>query len=182
MFKKLTFTAFLPCALICLLATGCSKEDDSMMGTWVLDQEQSTDLAPWRYRTLTLEIRENGERVVLLHKWRRGNEPFFVDSLSFVPGEGDTQIPIATAHWPENWFMGVLAIPGTVKTVSGDWQDGGKLLVVEQRQPVQISQGEAILATTREFRREGDQLIVVEKRESRPTAIRLVFQRPQEAS
>lgn len=164
---------------IVAIFVGCRAGEETLFGTWELQPQESTDMATWRYRTLTLEIGRQGEHIVLLQKWRRGNEPFFVDSLSFVPSAEKSMIPVTKPHWPDNWYMGVLAIPGRDKSVTGTWLNDEGALQVTTVQPVQTSQGEHLLHTTMRFSpdEDGEVLRVEVQRETRPTPVVLIFKR-----
>ncbi|MCB9510529.1 MAG: hypothetical protein H6695_10125 [Deferribacteres bacterium] len=157
----------------------CTFGERNVFGTWELQPDESTDLATWRYRTLTLDISQQGKQTVLIQKWRRGNEPFFTDSLAFVPDGDAIRIPITRQHWPDNWYMGVLAVPGSERTVTGEWQSEGQAFTVSSTQPVQTSQGEFNLKTTLDVSMDKklDVLRISVQRETRPTPIELVFKR-----
>ena len=169
-------------ALLMSLILSCQKKNDTIFGRWKLNLKESTDLVTWRYRQLEMAIRENGGKIEIINHWKSRRAGDWVDSLAFVPGGDTVRIPIKTAHWPENWYMGVLSIPGTVKKVSGYWDKPKRELTVYLGQLVQVSQGRRVISTQKNFslNRAGDKLTVIEKRSSRPTHILLSFDRIQD--
>lgn len=180
---KINFLNWLVFSLILAgLAFPSNNNKKQIYGIWQLLPDKSTDLATWRYRTLTLEIREDGDLLVILQKWRRGDEPFYIDSLSFVPGGESSSAPVATRHWPENWYMGVLAMPDKARKVSGEWKSPGRELETKVDQNMQTSQGEYALETTFHYQVDEklDLLRVQVQRSTRPSVIDLVFERVEE--
>ena len=167
--------------LLLLVYQSCEKAGDTIFGKWKLNLKESTDLVTWRYRQLEMTIRENGDRIEIINRWKSRRAGEWVDSIAFVPGGNTVRIPIKTAHWQENWYMNVLSIPGTVKKVSAYWDKPKKALTVYSGQLVQTSQGRTVIRTERNFslNRKGDKLTVIEKRSSRPTRILLSFDRIQ---
>jgi len=75
--------------------------------------------------------------------------------------------------------MGVLAKSGSSKTVAGSWEKADRVLQIQKEQTVETSQGETQIKTTftYDLDRRGNILTVTEKRSSRPTPIKLVFER-----
>ncbi len=161
----------------------CTPADQSIFGEWVLEVSESTDMATWRYRQLTLEIQQMQDRVEILQKWRRGKEPFYIDSLSVVPGGAETEIQIERQHWPDNWYMGVLAMKGSAKSITGNWKVQDRHLHLSVKQPVQTSQGDHLLTTEMNFQvdQKLDRLTVQVQRSTRPTPVELIFYRTKKA-
>jgi len=166
-------------ALIMIAGLACSSSEKSLYGTWTLVPEKSTDLAPWKYRHLQVEIRKEGEAITLLQKWLQRKKVAFVDSVTFVPGGQAVQVPVETYVWPENWFMGVLAKKSSSKKISGVWKKQDQTLVVTREQAVLISQGQTTITTTREYGLDwrGKTLTIKEKRSTRPTLVKYVLKR-----
>ena len=166
-------------AMVVIMGLACSSTDKSLYGEWTLVPEKSTDLAPWKYRHLQVEIRQDGEGLTLLQKWLQRKKVAFVDSVTFVPGGPAVQVPVDTYVWPENWFMGVLAKKSSMKKISGAWKKQDQTLVVTREQTVLISQGETTITTTREYALDwrGKTLTIKEKRSSRPTLVKYVLKR-----
>ncbi len=170
---------FLPVLLLLLVWQSCENPDASIFGKWKLNQKKSTDLVTWRYRQLEMTIRDAGGEIEIINHWKSRRAGDWIDSVAFVPGGDTVRIPIQTAHWPENWYMGVLSIPNTEKKISGYWNKPNKDLTTFTSQLVQISQGETLVETERQFYvdRRGDELTLIEKRSTRPTEILMVFDR-----
>lgn len=165
------------CGLLVLVQSNLAVADDTISGRWKFNADMSTDLASWRYREPELEIRAAGDTIVILQRWGRGSQIAFVDSLIVTPGGSPNSLPVSEAFWYENWYMGVLAKVGEPRIVRGEWEVPDQRLIVRTELTVETSQGDTKMLTTRAYYREGEHLIVVEQRSSRPTPIRLVFQR-----
>ena len=166
--------------LAAFVITGCTDYSKTIYGTWKFNKEKSTDLATWRYRQPQLIIRDEGEAgISIVTNWLERNRVVMVDSVDFVPGGEQTEILVTSQYWYENWYMGVLAKVGTIKTISGDWEEQGRELTVHKELTVETSQGDTQIKTTYTYSldRKGDVLTVIEKRSSRPTPIELVFER-----
>ncbi|MDH3252104.1 MAG: hypothetical protein OEM41_04885 [Ignavibacteria bacterium] len=173
LFSLVSFLFFLP-------SSSDGGGTSPIEGDWSIVPGASTDMATWRYRQLGLRLFTLEDHVVILHKWVERNRVAFVDSFACVPGKGETRIPITSEIWPQNWFMGVLAKPGTDRVISGRWKEKGKALSVVSEQVVKISQGERKLKTTWEYSVVGDTLVVREQRATRPTPVILKFVRAEE--
>ena len=162
-----------------LLLMACGGGERTIVGEWVFDKEQSTDLVTWIYQTPQLVIRTDTDRVTVLHQWLSRATVVFTDSFSLHPGGKVTEIPVHSARWSENWYMGVLSKPGTTNKVSGAWIRQDRLLQTKTMQTVATSQGETEIETERTYGVDwrGRELTVTEKRSSRPTEIKMVFKR-----
>jgi hypothetical protein len=172
--KALLFAlSFLP------LIPAAQPQEKSIEGTWKFLRERSTDLATWRYRIPRLEISRSGDQLAIVRTWMERDRAASVDSFAFVVGGSTSSVPVSSKIWPENWYMGVLAIPGSRISVSGVWIHPGSDLRVETEQTVEISQGQARIVTQSEYRLDasGDTLMVSEQRSSRPTPVVLTFHR-----
>ena len=162
-----------------LFALSCSESNLPVYGTWKLLPDKSTNLVTWRYRTLEMDIINHEGEITILNKWKQRKTVAFVDSATFTPDGAPAEIEVTSQIWPENWYMGVLSIKDSMKKVSGTWLQQDKELETITEQPVQTSQGETTITTTRTYKlnRKGDELTVIEKRSSRPTPITLVLKR-----
>ena len=160
--------------------TGCTDYSKTIYGTWKLNKEKSTDLASWRYRQPQLVIRNEDEAgISIVTTWLERNKVAMVDSVKFMPDGEQVEIPVSSQYWVENWYMGVLAKMGTIKTVSGNWEKQDRSLHVQKELTVETSQGDTQIRTSYSYNldRRGDILTVIEKRSSRPTPITLIFDR-----
>ncbi|NOY60784.1 MAG: hypothetical protein GXO75_17895 [Calditrichaeota bacterium] len=162
-----------------LFSLSCADKTKTIYGTWKINRQKSTDIVNWRYRQIEMVIQKKGEAVVLVQNSLEKNKVVFVDSATFIPGGEAVHVPVTSQIWPENWFMGVLAKTGTDKTIRGSWKEPDRELEVVKEQTVEISQGDAKITTVLSFKlnRNGNNLIVIEKRSSRPTPVKLVFDR-----
>jgi len=176
---KLLWLVVFTAVLVFFPPAGAGKGGGAIEGQWSMVPGVSTDMATWRYRQLRLRIFSVNDHVVILHNWFERNRVAFVDSFTCVPGKGTTRIPITSEIWPQNWFMGVLAVPGTDRVVSGQWKERGKDLSLVSEQTVKVSQGKRTLKTVWEYALGGDTLVVREQRATRPTPVVLKFVRAE---
>lgn len=167
--------------LLAIAGSSPAQHRTEVFGEWSLDRKQSTDLVTWRYRDLDLSIRRAGVEVQIVQRWHRRGHVYFVDSLAVRPGGEALELPVASQHWPANWYMGVLALPSTTVKVTGEWEKDGSALRVSSEQIVEVSQGQAVVHTTRHFQisENGKVLTLTEQRASRPTSIIYVFHRKE---
>ncbi len=156
-----------------------AKPQENIEGKWTFQKEKSTDIATWRSWTPRVEISTSGGRVTITHQWLERNQVAYTDSFAFLPGGAATAFPVRSEIWTDNWFLGVLAKPGSLLSVTGSWLEPQKALKMTTDQVVRTSQGEATLTTTREYRVDaaGTTLTLTEQRSSRPSPVVLVFQR-----
>ena len=168
------------CLIVFLLlfsTLSCSDSNKTIYGRWKFMPKEGTDIVTWRYKHQELEITNKQEEIALLQKFFYRKKVAYVDSMIIIPG-GEPRTSIQrTQNWAGNWYMGILAQVGSEKKVHGKWKEEHKVLLVERKEVLQTSQGEIDLNTTREFRVDGDKLIVLEKRSTRPTPITLVFEK-----
>lgn len=164
-------------ALFGLLPSTFAQTD--IAGTWTFVKESSTDLATWKSWGPEVEISATGNRLTIAHRWGERNQIVHTDSFAFLPGGAPTAIPVSSEIWTDNWFMGVLAKPGSSLIVTGSWLEPARSFSTRTDQVVRTSQGETTLSTAREYRLDatGTTLTLTERRASRPTAVVLVFRR-----
>jgi len=166
--------------IICLLLFSTQSypdSDNTIYGRWKFLPKESTDIVTWRYKHQELEITNRQEEIAVLQKFFYRKKVVYVDSMIIIPG-GEPRTSIQrTQNWAGNWYMGILAQVGSEKKVHGKWKEKHKVLQIDREEVLQTSQGEIDLNTNREFRVDGDKLIVLEKRSTRPTPITLVFEK-----
>jgi hypothetical protein len=160
-----------------LLLLSCSESNTTIYGSWKLLPAEGTDIVVWRYRQQELDISNEQGEIKLLHNFIYRREVAYTDSMIFVPGAQEVVSLQTTPNWSGNWYMGVLTKVGSEKKVSGEWKQQDKVLQVEREEIVETSQGEIQLNTSREYRIDGDRLIVEERRSTRPTPVTLVFEK-----
>lgn len=166
--------------LACWISFGRAGEDNlPLAGMWKLLVSGSSDLATWRSRLPEVHISGSVDDLLIRYLWKEGPTVTLVDSLRILPGGRASTTTVSTAIWPDNWYMGVLARPGTEKITSGTWRDGTTVLETRTRQELNASQGRVVLETVRTFRLEagGNRLTVTEQRSTRPTPILMTFER-----
>jgi len=165
--------------LMLIFVQSCIRSDTTIYGTWKLNKEKSTDIATWRYRNLEMEISKNESVVTVIKNWTHNRSGDWSETLTFTPDAEPNEIMVTSPIWPENWYMGVLAKTNSIKTVSGKWEEPDKKLQMITEQVVEISQGETTVTTISDFslNRKGDVLTVIEKRSSRPSEIKLFFEK-----
>ena len=167
--------------MISVLSLSCSSDDASIFGTWTLNKDKSTDLVTWRYRQPELTIMAHGDTLCVKTVWKSRRAGDYVEKFMFVP-DGDTAFaPVTSQHWVENWYMGVLSVEGSSEAVWGEWLEENTKLRSGAKRTVRTSQGETDVTTIREFdvNRKGNVLEVTEERSTRPTPIKLVFDRKE---
>lgn len=175
--KKIALFVF----MMTVLSLSCSSDDASIFGTWTLNKDNSTDLVTWRYRQPELTIMAHGDTLCMKTVWKSRRAGDFMEKFMFVPDGDTSHSTVASQHWVENWYMGVLSKEGSQRSVWGTWNEKGKKLQVETWNMVRVSQGETSIHTVRDLavNRKGDRLVVTEKRSSRPADIKLVFDRKE---
>ena len=164
-------------SLLIFAALSCADSNHRMEGRWKFIPAEGTDVVTWRYNQQELEIARHGKEIAILQNYIYRNKVAYIDSMIFVPGGGPRTSTQTTPNWSGNWYMGVLTKIGSEKIVTGHWLEADSGLQVEREETLQTSQGEIQVRTTREYRVEGDKLVVMETRSTRPTPIKLVFER-----
>lgn len=177
--KKLLLIIQTALAVSLVFSLSCTDKSKTIYGVWKHNPKKGTDVVMVRNRQLEIKIEKKGEVVSITHLWKSRNRVEAADSVSFVPGGEPVKLPVVSPVWPENWFMGVLLKSGTNRVFSGSWAEPDRELELSKEETVQISQGETVIKTTQSIKlnRRGDELVVVEKRSSRPKPIKLVFDR-----
>jgi hypothetical protein len=112
------------------------QESHPLLGTWDLIPDQSTDID--HFGSLTVEVRQSGERLTIRQTWGRGRT--FRDSIVLVPGAGPVDLAVRTWVFPSNIFMGLRMPVGEKRHVSAVWE-GEKRLRVDERFLIRGSQG-----------------------------------------
>lgn len=133
-------------------------------GRWRLDPTRSTALDGWH--AWDLVITTDGSRVTLRHDmtWRTTRHS--------AANTFDTAAPSAVKDFfrVEQRHMALYPAKGGTTKVRAEWIDGGRTLRTEALTPIEISQGEATMRITSEYRLvEGDAaLLLIELHSSRP--------------
>ncbi|MFB6272298.1 MAG: hypothetical protein ABEL51_05315 [Salinibacter sp.] len=157
------------------LSDAAAPPDERLTDTWQLLKAESSPIDPWN--TLTVEINAGPSRLTLLRRWHGPTDYTAVDSIH-VPIDGSAhRAPLS--EWPDNRHIGATVDPDRPRRVASEWLDDGRTLRVTSRFWVQVSQGTRRIRTDTEYRvaPDGDRLIVLERRSTRPRARRYVFER-----
>ncbi len=164
---------------VIFLVIFCDHGGGTIYGTWVLQPEKSTDLVTWRYRHFHLNITKVDSMMAIVEDWKHKRYGDYVDSVVFQPDKGPVTLNEKSKVWPENWYMGVLTDPNAVRKISGEWITPLQSLKTVEQQVVMISQGKDTISTERFYHVEegGKKLVVQENRSTRPSTIKLVFER-----
>jgi hypothetical protein len=163
-----------------LLPPGVQQDTRAdIFGTWTMVPARSTDLATWRDRRPVLTLVESGAHIIVRMEWMEGKRRASLDSCAILPGGQPTTEAVTSPLWHENWYMGVLALTGSRRSVRGEWTGERTGLRIISDQTVLVSQGETTVRSTREYRvsPDGATLTVTERRSSRPTPVVMVFER-----
>jgi len=149
--------------------------EERLHGTWRLVEAESRPIDPWN--TLTIEVDASHTRLALVRRWHGPTDYTAVDSVH-IPIDGDAhRAPLP--EWPDNRHIGAFAAPDRPRRVAAEWLDDGHTLRVTSRFWVDTSQGQHRVRTDTEYRiaPDGNRLIVLELRSTRPTPRRYVLQR-----
>lgn len=167
MIRKLLFVSLLLSALP--LAAAASRCD----GVWRLDPAVSSALDGWT--SIDLAIRTDGTRVALEHRmtWRSTTVTKTNVFDTAAPGELRDFFRIEQRH------MAVYPAKDGVTRATAAWIDDGRTLRTEAITPVGISQGEARMRITSEYRvsDDGATLTVIELHSSRNRPLVYVFRK-----
>ncbi len=168
----------LPLLLCCLLlfpliALPAQPGDEtSVMGRWVMLRDLSTDID--HLRALSLELRQDKDRITLLRTWGGGRHQIF-DSVSVRPGGAPLVLTVHGWAFASNLFMGVQLQEGDSRTITARRE--GDALVFEEKLHVVTSQGKRPETMSHRFRLEngGELLVYTLTRASRKTGPPTVY-------
>lgn len=153
------------------------REGERFSGKWVLIPEKSAEIG--LYKTLSLNVRIEGEQVTLSQVWGGGRS--FTDILKLKMDGSENKFPITNRVFPSNVFMGLSKSVGKDRIIKARWEKGGQVLQVEEIYPLIGSQGVSKISVihTYELSAGGTELIYDIKRSTRKTGpeVRFVFRR-----
>jgi hypothetical protein len=121
---------FLPIAAI-------AQGDLNFEGRWILIPEKSTEID--LYSTLTLDIKQDGPTVKIIQTWGRGRS--FVETLVLKTDGSVNLVPINDRVFPTNVFMGLSMPVGQERKIKASWENGGRILRLEESFDLRSSQG-----------------------------------------
>ncbi len=146
-----------------LLPAVALAANPAFAGRWRLDPAQSTALDGWT--AMDLVVRLEGTKVDLRHdmSWRATK----VSGTNTV----DTAQPVEITNFfrIDQRHMAVYALPKKTARTVASWIDGDRTLRVEALVPLEVSQGEAIMRVTAEYRllEGGETLLLIELHSTR---------------
>jgi hypothetical protein len=112
-------------------------------GTWKFIPEKSTDID--LYGTLSVDIRMDGSRLVLIRTWGSGRS--FRDSLSLTVGGAVNRIPVAKRVFPSNVFMGLAMVAGSTREIKA-YRTSDNEIRLEEAFALRGSQGQTTVTAT----------------------------------
>ncbi len=116
-------------------------------GDWKMVPEKSSGIE--LYNTVALAITLTDNVVTIRQTWGGGRA--FRDTVT-LPIDGKVHTAaVRDRVWPTNVFMGVRMKPGSVRELSATWEKKGEVLVVTEKYPLLVSQGERSLTTEHRF-------------------------------
>ena len=115
-------------------------------GVWKLIPEKSTDID--LYGTLSIDIRTDGPKLVLIRTWGAGRS--YRDSLSLAVGGTVNPIPVSKRVFPSNVFMGVAMLAGSTREIKA-YRTGDTGIRLEESFRLRGSQGEVPVTATHVF-------------------------------
>ena len=161
-----------------LLSAVALAANPALAGRWRLDPAQSTALDGWTAMDLVVQV--HGTKVDLRHdmSWRATK----VSGANTV----DTAQPVGITNFfrIDQRHMAVYAQPKRAARTVASWIDGGRTLRVEALVSLEVSQGEAIMRITSEYRLlEGDEtLLLIELHSTRNRPLVYRFTKVLEAA
>ncbi len=152
--------------VVLLLPVSVPAGESALVGSWKLIPEKSTDID--LYGTLSVDIRTDGPRLVLIRTWGAGRS--FRDSLSLTVGGAVNRIPVAKRVFPSNVFMGLAMVTGSTREIKA-YRTSDNEIRLEEAFALRGSQGEAAVTATHSFTfaSEKDLLTYEIKRSTRPS-------------
>jgi hypothetical protein len=165
---------WLPGVLCAPLLFGANG-DPAMNGVWKLDPKTSSDIVPWR--SMRLEIHQDGSMLTLVHVWQAGRRESQRDSITVTTDGKTNTIALKPGKWPENVHLGVYGGHDARREVVATWEDDGKTLRLRSQYSLETSQGSHRVTVERSYRvsADGSTLTVEEMRSTRQTGPPLVF-------
>jgi hypothetical protein len=157
-----------------------SSEAAPHNGEWTLLTSESSAIDPWRRLRVSLDA--DRSTLTLVRTWTGAYGITSVDSVR-IPIDGERH-EISIPQWPDNRHIAVRPTADSVKYVSARWLDRGRTLQTSTRIPVLSSQGETDIRIHSEYRiaPDGERLVVLELRSTRPRPIHYVFGPAEAAS
>lgn len=100
-------------------ATSFAADNTALNGEWVLIPQKSSGID--LYRTLSLNIQQNGSELMLIQQWGRGRS--LLDTLKIETNGKTKSITVTNRVFPTNVFMGLSKPVGDKKQVKASWEN-----------------------------------------------------------
>lgn len=164
------------CLLYSVLLSSVAHAASPFDGRWRLDKTRSTALDGWHEWDLVIQV--TGSQVSLKHDMKWGRTEF--SATNVVDTAQASRLP--NFFRVEQRHMALYPAKDAVTPVRAAWLDDGRTLRVEADVPIEISQGQAVMRISSEYRLlEGDRdLELIELHNSRPRPLVYHFTRVTE--
>jgi hypothetical protein len=146
MITRLSFASLLCLMAILLLPSSVLAGESPLLGSWKLVPEKSTDID--LYGTLSIDIRNDGPKLVLIRTWGAGRS--FRDSISLAVGGTVNRIPVTKRVFPSNVFMGLAMVAGSTREIKA-YRTSDTEIRLEEAFTLRGSQGEGAVTATHSF-------------------------------
>jgi hypothetical protein len=145
---------FLFCCFIAATSITLAQIDQHFVGVWNYVPEKSTEID--LYATVSVEIQQSGSTVTLIQNWGTGRA--FKDTvvLKNLAEKASAQMEITSRVFPTNVFMGLMMPPGATRTIAARYDKKAATISLDEKYPVQGSQGQAPLTVGSTYRLSDD--------------------------
>ncbi|MDQ8187699.1 hypothetical protein [Pelagicoccus sp. SDUM812002] len=158
--------------LVSIIAASSMQGSPQFEGRWVIDKELSSAFDPWRSIHLEIEVEAGKVLIEELHTTgrRRATQRYELDL-----DKPRNKVPIDL--WTGNRHIGAYIGGNRTMEIDAEFLDEGRTLVLYCNYILDTSQGATNVRSHKEFRvsSDGDQLVVMELRSTRPRPILQVF-------
>lgn len=136
--KKTSFSGILLFLfIVSTTVTGFSQTKQNIFGKWTLIQNKSSSIG--LYKTLSLEIQQKGNDLILIQQWGKGRS--YNDTLHIQANGKEKTVRITNRVFPSNVFMGLSMEVGGKITISAVWEEKETVLKVVEKYNIHGSQG-----------------------------------------
>jgi len=164
--------------LFCFIAAtsiAAAQIDPAFVGSWKYVPEKSTEID--LYGTVSVEILQSGTTVTLIQNYggtRAHKDTVVLKNLS---EKATAQIEISSRVFPTNVFMGLMMPPGATRTIAARYDKKAAALSLEEKYPVQGSQGQVPITVASAYRLSADKqfLSLTIERSTRKQSPPIVF-------
>ena len=118
-----------------------ASDHSAFNNTWELIKPMSLNI------DLELKISVGAQSITIIHNWQG-----LIDSIHVTTDGKRNRVPVLITSTPTTLYSAMHMVPGSDRIITATWEDGGNMLVMKQKYPVEISQGTAILNETHTFK------------------------------